>query len=143
MVNFLLGIGILLLFLLADLLFCVVLNWLDKAGIAGASWLAFGRIELFIATCVTMCLWVISFFRWHKQFRRVALIYTYIVISLFGVIIPIIIPGFLSIWFYKKGLWPIAAIFRLIEVGTCISFLICLTAMIFMEIRALFAKTDL
>jgi hypothetical protein len=64
------------------------------------------------------------------------------ILGLWGGVAGVIIPGFISLWFYKKGIWPIGMIFRLIEIGACITILLGLLVWIFYIIYAMFIPSE-
>lgn len=140
------GIGILVLSCFVSHIFNVVLDWLDKRGIVGASWLGLATWEFAIGTIVIFILWVISLFgllcRWHGRFRQAVLMYANGILGLWGGVAGVIIPGFISLWFYKKGIWPIGMIFRIVEIGACITVLLGLLVWIFYMIYAMFIPSE-
>lgn len=54
----------------------------------------------------------------------------------------VVIPGFISLWFYKNSIWPIGMIFRLIELGACITVLCGLLLWIFYMVYAMFIPEE-
>lgn len=139
------GLSIVIAFLFADFLFYKCLNWMDKVGIVGASWLALARYELLIGTVVVLLTWFITLFclpfQWYKRFYFAAVLYLYGIGALFGGVFVVSINGFLSKWFYKIY-WPIGAIFRIIEILACIGVLSVLGLCIFMIIFTMFTKSE-
>jgi hypothetical protein len=119
---------------------------MDKHGIVGASWLGLATWELAIGAAVIFIIWIISLFglfcQWHGRFRKAATMYIIGLLVIWGLVATVTILGFISIWFYKKGIWPIGAIFRIVEIGTCISALIFLLTWIFGIVKAMFIPNE-
>jgi hypothetical protein len=136
------GIGLLFLSCLAGLIFEAALDLLDKIGIVGASWLHLAGWELGIGTIVFFILWVISLFglpfRWHNRFHQAAIMYAVGFLGLGAGVAGVVVPGFISLWFYKNSMWPIGMIFRLVELGACITVLSGLLVWIFYMVYTMF-----
>jgi hypothetical protein len=81
-------------------------------------------------------------FRWHYRFRAAAMYYASGVLGLGGGTAAVIVPGFISLWFYKSGIWPIGMVFRLIEIGAAITVLIGLAVWIFGMVYAMFIPCE-
>lgn len=138
------GVSLLVLTCLTAIVFEAILNWLDKNGIVGGSWFGLvGDLEFEIAAVIILVLWLISLFglmtTWHSRFYTAAKLY---VICVLGMLIlgttgvgPI---GFTSSWFYRKTIWPIGAIFRLVELVYCFEILSVLAMSILGMVRAMF-----
>lgn len=140
------GIGLLFLSCLAGLIFEATLYLLDKIGIIGASWLRLADWELGIGTIVFCILWVISLFgllfRWHNRFRQASIMYAVGFLGLGAGVAVVVVPGFISLWFYKNSMWPIGMIFRLVEIGACITVLSGLLVWIFSMVYAMFIPEE-
>lgn len=139
------GIGILVLSCWGEI-FNPVLNWLCERGIAGASWLGLATWELAIGTIVIHALWIISLFglpfRWYDRFRAAAMYYAWGILGLGGGVVAVIVPGFISLWFYKIQIWPVGMIFRLLETIAAITVLVGLACWIFIIIYAMFTPSE-
>ena len=61
--------------------------------------------------------------RWHGRFRYAAMFYAFGVLGLGGGVAAVAVPGFISMWFYKHGIWPVGMIFRLVEIVAAIGVL--------------------
>jgi len=140
------GIGLFVLSYFAPKIFNAALDWLDKSGIVGASWLGLASLELAIGTIVIFVLWIICLFglpfKWHDRFRSSAMYYACGVSGLGGGLAAVIVLGFISLWFYKRGIWPVGMVFRLIEIGTAITVLIGLAFWIFGMVYAMFIPCE-
>jgi len=140
------GVGLLVLSFFAPKFFNAALDWLDKNGIVGASWLGIASWELGIGTIVICALWIISLFglpfRWHERFRAAATFYVLGVLGLAGGLGAVVLPGFISLWFYKNGIWPIGMIFRLVEIGAAIGVLISLVFWVYQMVCAMFIPRE-
>jgi hypothetical protein len=129
-----LGLGSILIasLILIDYLFCIALNWLDKKGIVGASWLTLGRFEILAALVIVFILWLITFFKWQNRFKRVAICVYSIFVCLCGGTLGVAALGFISNWLYNIRLWPIGRVFRIIEIFTSVSVLLGLVYILFL-----------
>jgi hypothetical protein len=128
--------------MLIDHLFCITLNWLDKKGIVGASWLSLGTFELLAAIIIVFILWLITFFRWQKRFKLVAFNVFGILLCLFGGTLGVAVLGFISNWLYNIKLWPIGMVVRIIEIFASVSVLLGLGYLLFAMIFGMFTKVE-
>jgi len=127
-------------------IFIAALDWLDKDKIVGTSWLGLATWELAIGTAVIFVLWIISLFglpcRWHSRFRGAAAWYFRGILGLSGGLVAVAVPGFISMWFYQHGIWPVGIIFRLGEVAAAIGVLIGSAYWIFGMVYGMFIPQE-
>jgi len=140
------GIGLFVLSYFALKFFNATLDWLDKSGFAGASWLGLATWELTIGTVVICALWIISLLglpcRWHNRFRAAAMYYAWGFLGLGGGVAAVMIPGFISMWSYKHGIWPVGMIFRLVEIGAAIAVLFGLVVWLIAMVYGMFIPRE-
>jgi len=142
----LIGLGVLALACLAKLLFLVVVNWLNKVGIVGASWLVFGSWGLAISNIVILTLWLISFLGllsgWYDRFYSAAKVYMMSFAVILGGLPVVVIFGLISKWLYGSSVWPIGAAFRLLEIGACLPILLVAFGVSIAVIRIMCSPTE-